>query len=313
MARFVVSTFLVVIQIGIIKCGYSENFLFNHKNDFAGGTEAKLSGWDVGFDCKIKKLAFDYAKKLSPGTGSDFELDLIFKGLELGAICNETFHQQNFEYPWSKLVNKEINTDTTAVVFVDRSSGENHFQGTIIRPLSDIQSGVDLCFSKIQALENNVKSCIVNVRQGTYELEQPLKMYSNIKLTNYKDEKVVVSGFRTVKPAWTQVAARTDQYENLNPIFETIAPMKSSNKVKYLGKTTTSLQCETNCDKLKNCSSYVYFDKSNKDFGNQCYGRVDGVWNPVITNGAVSGKKVYTYNKGFVDIFSKKIISQIIS
>lgn len=287
MARLLIPTLLLLLQIGVAVCGYGEEFLLLHKEE----ESTYPSKWDVGFDCKIKKLAFEYAKKLSPGTGSDLELDLIFKGLQLGAVCNESFYQQHFDYPWNKSEKESDDTIATAVVFVDKSHGKNNNLGTIAKPLSDIQSGVDRCLSKIQAAKS-VKNCVVNVRQGTYEIDKPVQLHSNIELTNFKNEKVVISGFKIVKPAWKQYASRTDHYENLNPIFETIIPMKSSDKVKYFGKTSTSTQCESNCDKLSNCSSYVYFDKSNKDFGGQCYGRVDGVWNPVATNGTVSGKKV---------------------
>ena len=292
MTRLVIPLLLLLLQIGVVFCGYSEEFLSSH-NKKHGRIES--TKWDVGFDCKIKKLAFEYAKKLSPGTGSDLELNLIFKGLQLGALCNESFNQQHFEYPWSK-PEKESKAATTAVVFVDKSHGKNNYQGTIAKPLFDIQSGVDRCFSKIQAVKS-VKNCIVNVRQGIYEIDKPLKLHSNIELANFKSEKVTISGFKTVKPTWKQHVLRTDHYENLNPIFETVIPMKSSDKIQYFGKTTTSTQCESNCDKLSHCSSYVYFDKSNKDFGNQCYGRLDGIWNPVATNGTVSGKKVYKYFK----------------
>ena len=241
-------------------------------------------------DCKLKKLAFDYAKKLSPGTGTDFELELIFKGLELGAVCNESFHGQNFYYPWSE-VDEIINPDETAIIFVDQSRGKNIFEGSIVKPLFDIQSGIDHCSSKIQG-SKFVRNCIVNIRQGIYQLDKPLKLYSNIELTNYKDEKVVVSGFKTITPKWKKFVERTDLFENLNPIFEKINPKESSNKIRYFGITSSSKLCKTECGKLTNCSSFVYFDASDKNFGSQCYGRFDSLWNPVKRNTAKSGKKV---------------------
>ena len=212
----VIFLLFITIQVVVIaKCGY-----LDQKESFINA-ETKPSEWDVGFDCKIKKLAFDYAKKLSPGTGTDTELNLIFKGLQLGAVCNESFHGQNFHYPWSK-ADERINPDETAIIFVDQSRGKTNFEGDIVRPMFDIQSGIDHCFSTLQG-SKLFRNCIVNIRQGVYQLDKPLKLHSNIKLKSYKNEKVVVSGFKTIIPKWKKFVERTDLFENLNPIFARVS------------------------------------------------------------------------------------------
>jgi len=246
------------------------------------------SSWDVGFDCKIKKLAFDYTKKLSPGTGKEDELELVFDALQLGAICNQTFYHETFEYPWKRSAKQDEFENLN--VFVDKHQTSGFAKGSFMQPLMSIQDGISMCVSKLQTLSDRNKNCVVYIRQGTYEIKKPLQLFSNIELKNYKDEEVVLSGFKTVKPTWKLYQTKIDEYENLNPIFEKIIPKESTKKVKFLGVVLNKEACKKLC--ISSCNAFVFFNQTVKDFSNQCYGRVDGMWNTVLTTGAQSGKKV---------------------
>ena len=75
-----------------------------------------------------------------------------------------------------------------------------------------------------------------------------------------------------------------------SPIFENISPKQGTKSIHYFGTTTDFSHCQELCK--ENCTSFVFFDKSVKGFENQCYGRLDGLWNAVPLAGALSGKKV---------------------
>ena len=295
----VIYHFVIFMILGSVECRYSES-KFSNKHDDDGKI---LSSWDVGFDCRIKKLAYEYTKKLSPGTGNEGELQFVFDALELGSVCNQTISSEKVDYPWRKSDDLKEETNE-ATVFVDKYLGSKHYNGAINKPLPDIQSGIDLCSSKLQ-VSSSLKRCVVAVRFGTYEIDKPLKLSSNIKLTNFKDEKVTVSGFKTIKPSWKAYQKRTDLFENFNPIFEEISPKSSLKNIKYLGDVTNPEACQGLCEKMTQCSSFVYYPSSVKGFENQCFGRLDGVWNPIKTKGVHSGKKV---SSGTIDLNYHSIV-----
>eukprot|EP00111_Clytia_hemisphaerica_P003098 TCONS_00008789-protein len=295
--------FIIFMVLGsIVESRYSESGFYKQSStkalNFNDGKT--LSSWDVGFDCKIKNLAYEYTKKLSPGTGNEVELQLVFDALELGSVCNKTtVSSEKVDYPWQKNDLKEEEKDVTTV-FVDKYLGRSSHNGAINKPLSDIQPGIDLCSSKLQA-SSTLKKCIVAVRFGTYEITKPLKISSNIEIKNFKDEKVTVSGFKTVKPSWKAFKQRTDLFENFNPIFEDISPKESLRNVEYLGEVANSEACQSLCVKMSKCSSFVYYPSSVKGFENQCFVRIDGVWNPIKTEGVHSGKKVNIFSANLAE------------
>ena len=305
---FVYKIFFVVLLVATpgtcatVKGDYSRQEVRKSNNNEISSFPFQPSSWDIEFDCKIKKLAFDYAKKLSPGTGNKDDLLFVFKALQLGAICNETFLLDDiFDYPWKRSKQDEFKT---LHVFVDKHQTKSFSEGSFMKPLISVQDGINMCLSKLQVLSDG-NNCIVYIRQGTYEIEKPLQLFSNIELRNFKDEEVVISGFKTVKPTWKLYQTRLDEYENLNPIFENLKPKESTEKVKFLGTVSNKDACKKLC--TSSCNAFVFFDQTVKNLSKQCYGRVDGMWNTVLTPGAQSGKKVYIYNMLITKLYIFKL------
>ena len=243
------------------------------------------------FDCKIRELAFDFAKKLSAGRPvGNTELKYVFDGLELDALCNRTFSTSSHNRK-----NSQANTEETLTlnVFVDSENGKDeHNVNFMHKPFKTIQYAIDEC---IKIRRNQNYKCNVLIRGGAYTLNETLAIKdSNVVLSSYKDENVIVTSDKVVYPKWKPFKSSLEIYKNLNPLFEGIKPKESTRSIVYLGITDSYIPCENMCFKISNCSSFVYFDNTTAEFAHQCYIRSDGMWNTLSHTGVTSGKKVST-------------------
>ncbi|XP_057307631.1 uncharacterized protein LOC130645609 isoform X2 [Hydractinia symbiolongicarpus] len=258
------------------------------------------------FDCKIKKLAFEFAKKLAPGTGNQTEMKYIYDGLQLGSLCNVSYPSlQKMHEDWH--TNKRISSDGIEI-YVDDYYGQNHHDGSFVNPLKDIQSGLNKC-KILRSSDNNGVKCTVFVRGGTYKIQETLKINEdNVILTNYGNEDVRVTSDAVVNiPKWNLYKSSLERFEMRNPIFEGIQPKQSTAAVIFVGVFDSYLQCDKFCANSSKCTAYAYFDTTAGAFSKQCYMRVDGMWDTVNHTGVVSGKKVTIYSADLSSANLKKV------
>ena len=71
-----------------------------------------------------------------------------------------------------------------------------------------------------------------------------------------------------------------------------------------MGIFNESATCKFLCEQQTTCTSYTHFGKGSGVLAHMCYARKDGLWNPIKTAGASSGKKV-SYGTFFVQISLK--------
>ena len=270
----------------LIRGGFSksaENFRYPiHSKPLSASNE---------FDCKIRKLAFAFSKKISPGKGVS-EMKAIFDGLELGSYCNVTFKPTGI---------RNENTDNndgggafTVEIFVDQANGKNNHDGSFLEPMLDIQSGVNLCRKK---RSNNIVACKVLIRGGVYHVRQPITIKDdNIMILAYHGENVRISSDVIVEPSWMLYKSSMEAYKGLNPLFEGIKPNQTTKNIIFIGVVKNSVVCEQKCASMSKCTAFSFFDKTTKDFINHCYIRIDGKWNTLLTTGVISGKKVCFYS-----------------
>ena len=232
-------------------------------------------------DCEIKKLALSMAEKLNAGEGN--ELQSVFNALQL-ELCDHTFMNEN------KYKSSELKIDSPFNIFVDNVNGKLKTDGNFDAPFQDIQSAVNEC--QMLLTSGLPGKCVVNIRGGVYNISSPLLISSsNLILTNFQDEKVVITSDLSVNANWKLFKSSIDIFLDLSPIFENLVPKQSTNSVFYVGSVAVS-QCKEACEENPLCSSFIYFDNSTKDFADQCYIRTDGMWNTQKFVGAISGKKV---------------------
>lgn len=260
------------------------------------------TSWDPEFDCDIKKLAYEFAQKLSPGTGDKKELAYIYDALELNTTCRQVRDLGKFEHPWNKDYFTEKHDNLNNIkIFVDNTNGKLTNNGDVSQPLPNIHLGVEKCKNLIIDASY---TCTVYIRNGVYRISSPIVIDSdNIKLRSYGQENVTITSNVLVKPMWKAYKVnKMDIFEGLDPIFEDIKPKENTTSVLFSGVVSNWTSCQSICTGKKNpgCYSFVYFDKTNVGFENHCYVRIDGKWNPVNRNGTVSGKLVSSHPCSFL-------------
>ena len=106
------------------------------------------------------------------------------------------------------------------------------------------------------------------------------------------NENTVVSGGVEVETSWNLYSSRTETFDGSNNIFEGAQPRTSTSKVAFMGVFNSSDTCKILCEEQSTCTSYTHFGKTSGSLANMCYARLDGLWSPIKTAGAASGKKV---------------------
>ena len=251
---------------------------------------SKPSPSTLSLDCKIKGLAFDFAKQLSAGTTTTAELKYIFDGLELGALCNKTFHAVTH----TEAQYKQQKDDNFLRYFVDHATGRNYYDGSFYKPFKSIQTGINAC--RVARKSWKYTSCNILIRGGLYKLSESLTIGDNdITISNYQEENVILTSDKVVTPEWKHFKSSLQIYKTLNPLFEGIEPKQSTESVVYVGIMDSYMPCEKTCLAQLNCSAFVYFDKTTASYTDQCYLRLDGMWNTIKHSGAISGKKVGSF------------------
>ena len=285
----------------LIKSGYAKS-----AEHFQFPVNSKLSSSSVEFDCKIRKLAFSFAKKFAT-TG----LKDIFDGLQLFSLCNVTFDPTVIRN-MKNLDNANAQNDQNSFeIFVDQANGKFGHDGSFGKPLIDIQSGINLC-SKNRG--NSDILCKVFIRSGVYHIKEPITIkVDNIRLLSYQNEDVSITSDVIVEPRWKLYKTSMETFNGFNPIFEGIKPNQTTKSVIFVGILNNARLCEQTCASQRKCTAFVFFDNSTAQYANHCYMRVDGRWNTLLTSGVISGKKVLIYYADISSYYLKKVDSVFIN
>ena len=274
------------------RAGLIEKGLLGTPDYFGFDVSSKPALVDVSFDCKVKKLAFEFAQKL---VTSETVLKHVFDGLELGSMCSQIFppllkrhHRKNKK---GKALEEGFN-----VFFIENSENsaykvKNGRYGTIGNPFKSIHEGVTECMNKQQT-----EKCIILLRKGIHRLEKELLIKrNNIVIKSYNDENAVITSDKVIDVHWELHKKEFLNYEGLNPIFEGIEPKQSTKSVSFIGVFSSSLVCQKYCEDTPSCTSFAYFNNTCGSYSNMCYARNDGKWNPLKHTGVISGKKVHIH------------------
>ena len=141
----------------------------------------------ASFDCRMRKLAYAYGKKLLPRQGA---FESLFYALDLNdPDCKGTLQGPN--------TGKTLQTLPSKAIFVSTDGKENG-AGTIDNPISGkkLQLALDIAAEKRVALV---------LRGGNYHLEETLLVeprHSDLFITSYPGEQVEISGGKPLKARW---------------------------------------------------------------------------------------------------------------
>ncbi len=259
------------------------------------GYTLKMSSQPVGVnpivDCSIRKLAWEYSKKLLPQRGSFSE---AYDALQLGSLCNvslstgKTFPPKPFLYQ----VKKPSGAGSVAL-FVDSVNGNDNNPGTLGKPLKSLGKAVE-----VYELEDTGKAGFIYLRGGTYYLSSTIQLGpkdSFLTISGYKDEKSTISGGRLYHFEWSEY------FNDMGPLlnstscmnYSDVSPGQSNRVLKYYGKVSYPGECQSACLKDPSCFAFTHSDKSIVDFADMCYFRTDGLCPYQAQTGCTSGKYIH--------------------
>ena len=267
----------------------------------AAGQGTLISGTplnvDSNTDCAIRRLAWDFAKKLLPQRG-DFKS--AYDALQLSACGvslegGRRYEQRPFRYQAKR-------SSGAMEVYVSATDGDDTNAGTLNEPVQTMQRAVEIYRSR----EISVPGGVIYVRGGTYYLTETLNLGpedNNLIITGYKDEKVVISGGKeyVFTGNWREVV------NEMGPDMEGVDAVgyagESNNQVAFHGAFSLS-ECRDACEKSDTCFAYTWY--IGYDIPGWCYFRIDGLWVPTQQVGAHSGRKLHVVMADLKDQDPKK-------
>lgn len=250
-----------------------KEFLF--ENEHLNGLR-KPSSSETEIDCVVRKTAYDYAKSIITDRG---ELTEVYKSLSLFEC----------DVPPPKTVDPRVTVPESMwiksddAIFVDFYHGDDKKNtGTIDSPFKTIQRGI----AQSRSLPST-KQKIVYVREGEYFIEKPIQLLpidSNLLLSAYQDEVVILTGSKTIEADWNEY--KVNQFElfmNKNIGYDIHSPIGKKDpgdsipgKMIFLNKTNTYQECQELCASDAQCNAYLWHDdKVTGGWSNMCYSIVD--------------------------------------
>lgn len=103
---------------------------------------------------------------------------------------------------------------------------------------------------KLCRFDGNV--CTIVLRKGYYYLENPIILFpldSNLSIVGYKNEEIIISGGKKIKPNWNPYKTNTiREYTNINIMKpSSLIPQQSTSNVNYLGLFSDYEECFKRC------------------------------------------------------------------
>eukprot|EP00929_Paragymnodinium_shiwhaense_P049370 TRINITY_DN24907_c0_g1_i1.p1 TRINITY_DN24907_c0_g1~~TRINITY_DN24907_c0_g1_i1.p1 ORF type:complete len:805 (-),score=179.69 TRINITY_DN24907_c0_g1_i1:258-2672(-) len=159
------------------------------------GAESHVSQIPASFDCKVRKLAYAYGKKLLPRMGA---FESLYYALDLNAPnCTETLQPGSEGIrPEAEMLPPRFEVPAKAVFVAP--DGDDHADGTEGAPLKSVQLAIDRAARS---------SAAVVLRGGTHFLEDTLYLlpqHSGVTITAYPGEQPELSGGKKLAVKWEQ-------------------------------------------------------------------------------------------------------------
>ena len=152
------------------------------------------------FDCKMRQLAMDYARKIQPWLSSDKyqEIADALNGAEEAQHCNVS---SGVNFPIYKSPAFSVPSEASTTYYVDAIKGSDSNSGTEASPFQTIPKA-------IMAARSSGPGAVIVLRSGTFYLTDTIMLGANdsgLTIQNYANEDVVISGGKVIKPSWEEV------------------------------------------------------------------------------------------------------------
>eukprot|EP01084_Bolivina_argentea_P271094 461150_1 len=156
------------------------------------------SGYPAEFDCPMRQLALEFAQSIQPFL-SQKQLEDIADALNGSpeAICRNLTVNSLSDFNQSSIQKQKIDIKNGIYIFIDAKNGMDiqTNDGSIDLPFKSLYFGLNM----LRNSKNYNKSVIKNIilRTGRYYLLKTINfnaLDSNLKISNYNNEKVEISG-----------------------------------------------------------------------------------------------------------------------
>ena len=150
----------------------------------------------ASFDCKMRQLAMDYARKIQPWL-PDMKMQELadaLNGAKEAQHCNVTVQNSTNRFPRPPAF---PTSNADSAYYVDTNSGSDSNSGAQDSPFKTITKAVTA------ARTSGVRMIIL--RKGTFYLADTIMLNekdSGLTIQNYPNEEVVISGGTIIKPIW---------------------------------------------------------------------------------------------------------------
>ena len=145
----------------------------------------KPPGVNRSFDCAVRKLAYEYARKIHPGNGT---LSSVFDGLQLSRCAGVV------PAPAAAAAAAATAASVGPEIYVSVNGSDGSGSGTLAEPFATPWRGVAAC----RAATATGSACTVTLRGGTYFLaDRPVQltaMDSGLTMRSYPGEQAELSG-----------------------------------------------------------------------------------------------------------------------
>lgn len=263
-------------------------------------------GDQASFDCKMRQLAMDFARKIQPmRTKLQFQqLADALNGSPEAQNCNVTPGNYNFS---ASRVGSFPAPQSGQTFYVDSTSGSDSNPGTLSSPFKTIAKGVN-------SAQKAGSGSFVVLRKGVYYLDSPIQLTatnsSGMTIQSYEGEEAWVSGGKRITPKWmpynVSKNSSWDVEQNDNAIY---GQHPIPGKIAINGTYDDYGTCEAMCKANGSCNVWTWHDQNQGSYSRQCWFRFDHVWNPVEETGHVSGHFTMGPNIYVADLSGESITS----
>eukprot|EP00755_Sulcionema_specki_P003465 Sspe_Gene.3629::Locus_1210_Transcript_1_1_Confidence_1.000_Length_1933::g.3629::m.3629 len=149
----------------------------------------KWSNGPASFNCKMRKLAYEYGQKALPRYG---KFESLYYALGLNDDCTDVVPPPKFTDEDRRPAPPVYAAGEGNVLFVDYNKGSDGNSGSITAPLKTVAKAV----AKAAELKG---ATTINLRAGTHFLDATVHFSpanSGLTIQNYNGEEAVVSGGR---------------------------------------------------------------------------------------------------------------------
>ena len=166
-------------------------------------------------------------------------------------------------------------------VYVDPNNGNDSYPGTEDKPVKSIQHALTL----LRTVPTNELKTLY-LKGATYYVDSTIELGiedSGLTISQWGDEKVVLSGGRLYKVSWTEYKKEMKPVQRgLDGMADLhLVPGTNQNEALFFGKLLTVEECSSACLQNTQCNGFTYYDASSYSLPFMCYLRIDGQWNPV--------------------------------